>query len=120
MIDFYFKGNNDITFKDYILEESSELENIISQIKMLLFTNNGDVLGATSMGLNIEKLIFETNYNNFTILNNFKYQMGQFLVYDNNTYNIDYDLTFHKGTVRDIAIFHVMINGQRALDILIK
>lgn len=120
MKDLYFKSNIDITYDSSKLLEDDRTQQLISQIKMLLFTNQGDVLGATEMGMNLERLIFETNYNKFQILNNLKFQMGQYLDYDENLFSIEFDLQFLKGTIRDVALLTLQINGQRSLDILIK
>lgn len=120
MVDLYFKNENDITYDELLLEETSELQILISQIKMLLFTNNGDVLGSPSLGLNLETLIFETSYNKFIILNNLKTQIERYLVYDDKKYQVEYDIVFYRGTIRDIAILSILINGQNSLDIMIK
>lgn len=119
-MEFYFKNPEDSTYIATKLEEDSALQNLISQIKMLIFTNNGDVLGEPRLGLNIEKLIFETNYNKYNILSALKNQTRDYLKYDRNRFNVDYDLEFFKGTQRDIGVFNVSINGQRALDVLIR
>lgn len=119
-MDFYFKTPEDSTYNSTKLEEDSELQNLISQIKMLIFTNNGDVLGVPKLGLNIEKLIFETNYNKYNILSSLKNQTRDYLKYDRNKFNVEYDLEFYKGTNRDIGVFNVIINGQKALDILLR
>lgn len=120
MVDIYFKAENDITYDASELEENSDINNLIGQIKMLLFTNTGDVMGETYLGLNIEKLIFSTNYNKNVILANFKNQIRDYLKYDRNLYNVEFDLNFFKGTIRDIGVLTVNINGSRALDVLIK
>lgn len=120
MIDLYFKSENDITYDASKIEENSELQNLIAQIKMLIFTNTGNILGATDLGLNIDKLIFDTSYNKNIILANFKNQTRDYLKYDRSLYNVEYDINFFKGTSRDIGVLSVDINGQRALDILIK
>jgi len=120
MQDLYFKAENDITYDASKIEEDVEINNIIGQIKMLLFTNTGDVMGATNLGLNIEKLIFSTDYNKNVILANFKTQVRDYLRYDRSLYTVDFDLNFFKGTIRDIGVLSVDINGSRALDVLIK
>lgn len=120
MKDFYFKADNDISFNPEMVEEIDEIEQLISQLKMLFFTNQGDVLKSLDLGLNLEKLIFETNYNKFTILNNIKFQVGQYLVYDQSKYKLDFELQFFQGSVRDIALLTVFINGQKSLEVGIK
>lgn len=121
MKDFYFKSEeNDTSFDPTAVDETNEIEQLLNQLKMLFFTNQGDVLGpGTSLGLNLDRLIFETNYNKFTILNNIKFQAGQYLVYDDSRYTLDYELQFFQGQVRDIALLTVFINSQQALKVKI-
>jgi len=120
MIDLYFKGENDITFDEMLLEETTEIEMLLGQLKMILFTNIGDVLGSINMGMSLEKLIFETNYSKFTIINILKQQIERYLVYDDKKYSVDFDLEFIQGTARDIGVLSIFINGQVALDLMIK
>lgn len=120
MNDLYFKAENDITYDASEIEENLDINNLLGQIKMLLFTNTGDVMGATDLGLNIDKLIFSTDYNKNIILANFKNQIRDYLRYDRSLYNVEFDLNFFKGTSRDIGVLSVDINGSRALDVLIK
>jgi hypothetical protein len=120
MVDIYFKAENDISYDASQLEENTDINNLISQIKMILFTNTGDVMGANNLGINLEKLIFSTDYNKNIILANLKHQIRDYLRYDRNLYNVQFDLNFFKGTIRDIGVLSVDINGSRALDVLIK
>lgn len=120
MVDIYFKNSSDISYNVEELEDSTEIGIIISQIKMLLFTNKGEVLGNTRLGLNLENIIFETNVSKEKILSILKEQMFLYLVYDDVNYKIDYDLDFYKGTVRDIAVLKIKINNKTALDVFIK
>lgn len=120
MKDLYFKSDIDITYDASKFVEDDRLQQLIGQIKMIIFTNHGEVLGSTEMGLNLETLIFETNYNSKTIINNLKFQMSQFLKFDEDIFDIAYDIQFFQGTVRDMALLTITINGQRSLDILVK
>lgn len=119
-MDFYFKSPEDSTYNSGQLEEDSNLQKLIAQIKMLIFTDTGDVLGSPDLGLNIEKLIFETNYNKFNILTSLRSQTSKYLSYDRTKFEVDYDLEFFKGTKNDIGVFSVIINGQKALDVEIR
>lgn len=120
MVDLYFKGPNDITYNEFLSEENDELNQLIGQIKMILFTDQGTVLGNLGFGANLQRLIFETNYNQYTILNNLKYQFSQYLNYDTDRFTINTDLKFFRGTLRDMALLTIDINAYRVLDILIK
>ncbi len=120
MIDLYFKNENDLSYNSLELEETTDLGNLISQIKMLLFTNRGEVLGTTTLGINLENLIFETKVSKEKIINLLNKQCSDFLVYDEKQYSIRFDLEFYKGNVRDIAVLNVIINDMIAMDVVIK
>lgn len=120
MLDIYFKNPDDSSYSETELDTDSELDNLLAQIKMMIFTNSGNVLGAPDLGLNIEQLIFETNYNKFTILNIIKNHQLNYLKYDRQRYRVDFDLEFIQGTVRDIGVLNIKINGQSLLDIFVR
>lgn len=120
MVDFYFKNQEDISYKTGIFEETSEVQQLLGQIKMILFTNRGEVLGDTSLGLNIERLIFETNVNKSVLMNTLNQQINMYLRYDRAKFDVSFNVDFYKGTVRDIAVLEVIINSQKVLDVLLK
>lgn len=120
MIDIYFKNPTESSYIETELDTDSDLDNLLSQIKMMLFTNTGNVLGSPDLGLNLEQLIFETNYNKYTILNIIKNHQFKYLKYDKRKYTVEFDLEFIQGTVRDIGILNIKINGQSILDVFVK
>lgn len=120
MVDFYFKNEEDISYKVGIFEETSEIQQLLGQIKMILFTNRGEVLGDIFLGMNLEKIIFETDLNKTIIKNSIQQQINMYLRYDTNKFDVSFEIDFYKGTVRDIAVLEVLINSQKVLDVLIK
>lgn len=120
MIDIYLKNTDDLSYVDDELEEDSELQVLISQIKMILFTNKTEVLGNNDLGLNLETLIFSTNVSVPKLQNIIKQQFDKFLVYDENKFKIDVDIEFYKGETRDIGVLKIKINNIRALDVFIR
>lgn len=57
----YFKDITDVNYNSNRIEEIDPIEELISQIKMILYTNKGDVLGKPELGLDLERLLFEYN-----------------------------------------------------------
>lgn len=119
MVDFYFKFEEDSSYNPTIIEETSEVQIILNQIKMLIFTQTGDVLGVPNLGLNIQSLIYDTNYNKNVLLKSIKTQFDKFLKYNRESYRVDFDINFYNGTSRDIGVLTVVINNQNALDIVV-
>src|SRR3989304_1417726 len=63
----YMRNSDDPNFKDNLLEVSDEIEILISQIKMILLTDQGDILGAPDFGMSLESLLFTFDANAFTV-----------------------------------------------------
>lgn len=120
MIDLYFKNENDMNFDDEMLDDETEIGNLTSQIRMILFTERGDVLGESGLGLNLESLIFESNLSKDKILSILARQVQLYLVYDTKKYEVTFDVEFFRGTVRDIALLKVFINSLVAMEVFIK
>ena len=71
--DIYIKSEEDPGFRPDQVEVYDELEAVLQQIKMTLFTNKGEVLGEPDFGLQVEKYLFEFSVNPFLLTNEDKY-----------------------------------------------
>lgn len=120
MIDLYFKNEGDLNFDSEMLDDDTEIGNLTSQIRMLLFTERGEVFGENGLGLNLENLIFESNLSKNKVLNILNKQAQQYLVYDTNQYDVTFDIQFYKGTTRDIALLQVLVNSKIAMEVFIR
>jgi len=112
MREIYNRDPLDPNYNPYQIETSDPVEICVGQIKMLLLTNKGEVLGDPKFGLNLEDLIFNLNLSESSI----KKELDLFLM----TYiplfkklGGSYDLKFYQGTQRDIATldFKIPVNG---------
>lgn len=65
--DFYMRSENDPKYKKDILENSDELEEAITQIKMTLLTEKGEVLGEPDFGIDVNKYLFEYEIDPFAL-----------------------------------------------------
>jgi len=61
--DFYIRPESDPAHRPEQLEVTDDIESLLQQIKMTLFTNKGEVLGEPDFGLEVEKYLFEFNVN---------------------------------------------------------
>ena len=112
MREIYNRDPLDPNYTPYQIETSDPVEICVGQIKMLLLTNKGEVLGDPKFGLNLEDLIFNLNLSESSI----KKELDLFLL----TYiplfkklGGSYELKFYQGTQRDIATldFKIPVNG---------
>ena len=62
MIDIYNRLGSDQSYIPQV-ETTDEMEQILSQVKMVLGTSPGDVLGFPYFGVNIKQYLFNLSYN---------------------------------------------------------
>lgn len=103
------------------LETDDEEEIIIQQIKMLLGTKHGDVLGCPGFGIDLQQFLF--GYNNTiddikTVVNN---AISYFIRYDRDRYSVYCDVRFGKDTdgLSEYALIDIIINEKKYIGILI-
>ena len=65
--EIYSIPNGETRYKKDVMELTSELDVIIQQVDLLLFTNKGDVLMMPEFGCNLEQYLFETSFNESVI-----------------------------------------------------
>jgi hypothetical protein len=55
-MDFYIKYIGDPNYQAGVVQNVSEVEQLLAQIETVLFTRKRDVLGAPSFGCNLEEI----------------------------------------------------------------
>lgn len=119
MRDLYLRDPSDPFFKQGILEVTDEIQILISQVKMLLMTNRGEVLGAPDFGANLEEQLFTLSLNEYSLRSMLNDQTLKFIPL-HTKYMVDYSVKFIKGTIRDICVIDVMVNNIPAFGVVIK
>lgn len=117
--EIYMRDITDPNYKEGILEVSDEIEMLIGQIKMLLFTNRGEVIGAPDFGANLEEHLFTLSLNEYALRQMLRDQTMKFIPMSIN-YHVDYDIKFARGTVRDICLIDIYINNNPAFGVMVK
>jgi hypothetical protein len=116
--EIYMRDLTDPAYKSGIMEVSDELEMLISQIKMLLYTKPGEVLGAPDVGIDLESQLFVFNINEYALKSMLMDQVLKFVPLADK-YHIKFDISFARGTVKDTCLIDVRINGNPIFGILI-
>ena len=121
MVDIY---NRLVSDQNYIpqIETNDETEQLLSQIKMVLGTEPGDVLGSPYFGADIKKYIFNLSYNQEeinafvtqAILNSVDYDTKKFAV----SVNVEFGKDFYNKS--DYAVINIIINQRRCLGIVMN
>ena len=110
MIEIYNRDPGDYGYKRDILETTDPIEICIGQLKMLLLTNKGEVLGDPGFGIGLDDLVFNLELSETSIQKEINFQIQTYctLFYDLGGY---FKLEFFQGTLRDIANLYFFIPG---------
>lgn len=117
--EIYTRTPDDPYYVEGIIDYSNEVESILSQIKLLLETQEGDVLGAYNFGTDLEYLIFNTKQNGEEIISKLHDKIDDFIYYNSDNISIDFAINFgDSGLGYDIAVLDIYINGQKSIGFL--
>lgn len=107
-------------YYDNILEHSSDTESIIQQVKMILGTENGQVLGDYNFGVNLKKLIFQTSFPQDKIENLIQEQISQYINYTD-TYSIQTKVSLGKSSDgKEFGVIDIIINQEAVIGVLVN
>lgn len=116
--DIYAIPEEETRYKENVLEVTGELDEIIQQVDMILFTNKGDVLCMPEFGCNLGRYLFDTTFNEQHIRQVIMEQIRNFIYLDG-TYNVDVDVKFVKWDFNVAMIVDLNINNRRVASYLV-
>lgn len=118
--EIYTRKPDDPYYDDTIIEHNSDIEAILSQIRLILSTRKGEVLGDYNFGVGIEDLIFTTKYNKDRIQRIIQDQLNTYIKNFPN-YDIRVDVSFFKqNDGNDGGLIDIYINQQKIQGFLIN
>lgn len=78
--EIYIRSNEDPNYRGQnVVDYFDEVEEIISQIRVLLGTSKGEVLGSYIFGLDLEDLIFGTSFNSIDLENKINDEISTYI-----------------------------------------
>jgi hypothetical protein len=119
MREIYNRDPLDPNYNPYQIEVTDPTEICVGQLKMMLLTNKGEVLGDPKFGLNLEDLIFNLELSE----NSIRKELDLFLKVYVPLFGVlggSYDLKFYVGTLRDIATLDFKIPQDGKLSPLVS
>jgi hypothetical protein len=114
MKELYNRDPQDPKYNPYQIETTDPVEICTGQLKMLLLTNKGEVLGDPRFGLNLEDLIFNLNVSESGLKNELDTFLTTYIPLFS-TLGVSYDLNFFQGTQRDVATLDFMLPSDGGL-----
>jgi len=116
--DIYAIPEEEPRYKDNVLEITGELDEIIQQVDMILFTNKGDVLCMPEFGCGLGRYLFDTTYNESMIKNIIMNQIRSFIYLDG-SYSVDVDVQFVRWKLNVAMIVDLVINNKKVASYLV-
>jgi hypothetical protein len=108
--DLYLKYPEHNRYNDSIIIENDTIEVIEQKLEMVLFCNKGDLYGEPDMGCDLEYYLWRTKVGLPIIEKKIVEQINQYIP-ELNDLGYDIKLRIFEGTIRDILIIDIMING---------
>lgn len=116
--ELYMRDPSDPLYTPDVLEQSSEIETLIGQIRMIMFTKQGDVMGSYDFGYNLEDNLFLFNVSGDELKTKLLSAV-YFYCPDASNYKVDIKAQFFKGTVRDVCLLDIYIDDRKTLGVLV-
>jgi len=118
-MELYIKIPGDPNYNSGQVSILDEIEQLKTQIEMILFTKKGDIMGDSNFGANIEDLIYEFNFNENELKREINDQLLRYCPLSNK-YDVKVDVQFYRGKVRDAAELSVLINGKNRVSVNVQ
>ena len=119
--DIYTKLPSDVNYYPQI-ETDTETQYILQQIKMLLGTKPGEVLGSTQMGLNLKQYLFSYTMDVNVVKRKIIDHVSRYVQYDSKKYQVDIDVKYGKDhdNGSDYAVIDISVNQIKLMGVLVN
>ena len=118
-MELYIKTIGDPNYDKNGVDVENELSQLLIQIETILFTNQGDVLGDSNFGANLEKMIYSFNLNEFEIKRAVEDQIDMYCSLAKK-YNTKVDVKFARGEVRDMAQLNITVDSKYLIGVSVN
>lgn len=113
--EIYPYSPEDPKYKDGILEINSELDALIGKLRIILFTEQGEVMGYPNLGMDLEDYLFNFNINDSVIKERFYAQIAAYI--PERTYDIDIDIARENNITSKTLNLYIKVNGKTVMGI---
>ena len=117
--EIYLRDETDPYYDPTMIDFANEVEDVITQIKMVLGTDPGQVLGDYEFGVDLDYMVFGTRKNAEQVTEQIRKQIQSYVKHGPNI-SIDCQTNFGKDWKgRDYAIVDIYINGSKSIGFLV-
>ena len=117
--DFYMRQEGDPKFRADQIETYDQVEALMNQIKLTLFTNKGEVLGEPNFGIEVEKYLFEFDIDPFSLAATAEAQVNEYVTLSKSyVIKIDPARVPDRKSNRDVLVLNINIGEDKAFAVL--
>lgn len=109
-MELYIKTIGDPNYRSTEVQTNDEVQQLITQIETILFTNKGEVLGDVDFGCSLNDLLYTLNANEVAIRNEINRQISKHCPLSSK-YNVKTEIVFVRGEIRDEAYIDITIDN---------
>jgi hypothetical protein len=117
--EIYLRDPSDPKYVEGVFETQSEIELLLGQIRMLFFTRPREVMGDPNFGIDIESELYTLNLSQDTLKRKVQTAIYQYCP-DAQKYDVQVSLSFFRGSVRDMCVIDILIDGRKFMGLLVK
>lgn len=120
--EIYCKLTSDVNYEPK-LETDDEVQMILQQIRMVLGTKPGQVLGSPNFGIDLNKYLFSYNSSPEDIRYNVNAAIGYYIKFDPKRYTVGCEVSFghepESAGGGEYCVIDVYINSVKSLGVLV-
>lgn len=118
-IDVYNRNQDDPNFISGEIEIWSDLDIFLQEVEMILGTRRTEVLGSPKFGASLEEFIHTFDLNERELKTRITEQINTFVPLSSQIpYTVD--VQFYNGSVRDIGVIDIVVDGRPVLGFVVK
>jgi hypothetical protein len=118
-MDLYIKYIGDPNYNSTQIQNNGEIEQLLTQIETILFTRRQEVLGSPTFGCNLEDMVYSLGQNEYQIRSTIDDQISRYCPLAVK-YNVETDVKFFRGEVRDIAYIDITVDSKYLVQINLR
>ena len=112
--EIYARDPTDLKYSPAFMETSDKVEALIAKLRMILYTNRGEILGEPYLGMDLENNLFDFNINEGEVRDRFYAQLAKY-VPEHVNYDVDCSMGVTSDGVKDTAYLYITINNEKVL-----
>ena len=117
--EIYPRNPDDPLYVPNKLDSEDLVEILIGQIKQMMLTTPGEILGDPFFGVNLEGLLFEFNVTQKQLEDSIRIQLYSYCTMSRDLFQVDFTIGFFRGDYRDACIIEFAIGNNPVLGIKI-